>query len=63
MAHTTAPIIAVPASGPGALDGFETVCYDCGFRLRSSLRTIVEIDARKHTEYMVAKAAKEGSTR
>lgn len=55
--HTTAPVIAKAASGPGALEGFETVCYDCGLRMANTVRSNVEADARDHIAYWAAKAA------
>lgn len=44
---TQTAIAAVPASGPGALAGFESTCA-CGLVIRSSLRTIAEQDVREH---------------
>jgi hypothetical protein len=55
--HTTAPVIAHAASEPGALPGFETVCYDCGLRMSNTVRSNVEADARDHIAYWEAKAA------
>lgn len=53
--YTLSPIVAVEASGPGALAGFESRC-SCGLVLRSSLRTILEADRREHGAYHARKA-------
>jgi hypothetical protein len=50
-------IKAVTASGPGALAGFECKC-SCGMTLRSSLRTLIEQDAREHLAYHERKEAR-----
>lgn len=47
---TQTAIAAVPASGPGALAGFESTC-SCGLVMRSSLRTIIEQDVREHAAW------------
>jgi hypothetical protein len=41
------PVVLTPASGAGALPGFRVTC-SCGTILRSSLRTLVEHEARGH---------------
>jgi len=48
--HVLSPIEPKPASGPGALDGFSSVC-SCGLELSSSLESIVVADRRLHVEY------------
>jgi hypothetical protein len=48
--------VSVPASGAGALAGFECKC-SCGMVLRSSLRTILEADVAAHAAYHTRKAA------
>src|SRR5262245_58759916 len=50
------PIVATPASGPGALDGFEARC-SCGLVMRSSLRTLLEQDVADHAAYHARRAA------
>lgn len=49
--HQTA-IIAVPASGPGALPGFDILCDICGKVGRYSLQPLALEYAAKHTVYM-----------
>lgn len=39
-----------PASGPGALDGWEAAC-PCGFRYGSSLLGMAEQAAREHADW------------
>lgn len=56
MLHSLTAIAAVPASGPGALAGFESRC-SCGLVIRSSLRTIVEADVREHVAYFAKREA------
>lgn len=53
--HTTTAIVAVPASGPGALAGYEARC-SCGLTMRSSLRVSLELDVRQHDRYHEAQA-------
>jgi len=42
---------AVPASGPGALPGFEATCTKCGLVLRSSLRAALQADSISHSKW------------
>ncbi len=56
MTHTTTAIYAVPASGPGALDGFAFDC-SCGEHQSYSFRQMTEDAARSHVAYMSRKAA------
>lgn len=55
MTYTTPPIVARPATGPGALDGFESSCT-CGLVLRSSIRSILEADVAEHAAYHARQA-------
>lgn len=55
--HTPTAIEAVPASGPGALAGFESRCT-CGLVMRSSLLTIVTLDVADHLRYWEREAAR-----
>lgn len=48
---STLTVYSVPASGPGALDGFEFSCPRCGERAGYSLRTMAEAEARRHEEW------------
>lgn len=50
----TSAIVAVPASGPGALAGFEAVC-ECGLVMRSSLETIIRQDVFDHVRWHQAR--------
>jgi predicted PP-loop superfamily ATPase len=40
-----------PASGPGALDGFEHVCGRCGMSIAYSLRRMCEREAAAHAAW------------
>lgn len=51
------PIVESPASGPGALAGFETTC-SCGLVLKSSLRSLIEADAAEHADWHARQAAR-----
>lgn len=51
------PIVARPASGPGALDGFEAVC-SCGLAMRSSLRELLVHDVADHAAYHARRAVR-----
>lgn len=59
MANTnTLPVIGtvsdprpVPASGPGALPGWEASCDSCSLVIRASLRSIVQTDGIAHSRY------------
>jgi transcription initiation factor TFIIIB Brf1 subunit/transcription initiation factor TFIIB len=53
-AHT---ITATKASEPGALDGFQWVCGECGCVVRYSLRGMVEQEARSHGDWHARKRA------
>lgn len=48
--HTQTAVVAVPASGPGALAGFESVC-SCGLQMRSSLEVNVILDKAQHARW------------
>lgn len=56
MGHSQSPVVAVAASGPGALAGFESRCT-CGLVIRSAFRGMAEADVREHAAYHAAKAA------
>jgi hypothetical protein len=55
-AHRILEIVEKPASGPGALDGYEAVC-SCGHRVGSSLRGLAAQWGREHAAYMSRKAS------
>jgi hypothetical protein len=58
LTHTpvmTAPV-AIPASGPGALAGFETKCLTCGMVIRGSIVEYVRAEAAAHIRYHAEKA-------
>lgn len=57
MIHQPTAIEAVPASGPGALAGFESRCT-CGLAIRSSLLTIVQLDVQAHLRFWAPIAPK-----
>lgn len=48
--HTQSAIVAVLASGPGALSGFESRCT-CGLVLRSSLPVAAQNDVHAHAAW------------
>ena len=54
MAHSQSPLVAVPASGPGALAGFESRC-SCGLVIRSSLESIARQDVWEHARWHARK--------
>lgn len=47
---TQTAVVAVPASGPGALAGFQSVC-SCGLTIRSSLETLARQDVAEHARW------------
>lgn len=47
---TITPIQPVPASGPGALAGFEATC-SCGLVMRSSLESMIRQDVAEHARW------------
>lgn len=49
--HQFSPMVAVPATGPGALAGFEAVC-SCGFVSGSSLRVLAEAGVTAHFDWV-----------
>lgn len=51
---TISAVYPVPASGPGALDGFEFRC-SCGTVLSSSLRGMTERDQAAHAAWHARK--------
>lgn len=57
MDHTPGPVLPAPASGPGALAHFASVC-SCGFRIASTMQTNVAPEMRDHVAFMAAKARK-----
>jgi hypothetical protein len=48
--HTLSPLTAKPASGPGAIDGYQIRC-SCGEVISSSLQTLTAQWAREHVAY------------
>lgn len=58
-AHGFNPVmpVDVPASGPGALDGFQAVCH-CGWSVTYSLRSMVLSDMTAHIRYYNDRAAR-----
>ena len=50
---TSTAVVAVPASGPGALAGFEFRCEDCAEVAAFSIRSMTESHARDHVAYMI----------
>lgn len=55
-AHSTSKwtaTVAVPASGPGALAGFEAKCLNCGALYGSSMASSLTLDRAGHDRYMV----------
>ena len=52
---TQTAIVAVPASGPGALPGFESTC-SCGLVMRSSILTSAQLDVQQHAAWHTTKA-------
>ena len=54
MAHKISSPVPVPASGPGALSGFESRC-SCGMVLRSSLIQCLRNDIADHVRYFSSK--------
>jgi hypothetical protein len=54
--HTQTQIVAVPASGPGALSGFEARCT-CGLVMKSSLRSLIQADTAAHAAYHTRKGS------
>lgn len=57
MAHSTT-IVESPASEPGALDGFDIICGQCGNVGGYSLLTLTQQYARQHTDYFAKKEGK-----
>lgn len=55
MLHSPSAPAAIPASGTGALAGFESRC-GCGLVIRSIFEREVARDAADHVAYMAAKA-------
>jgi hypothetical protein len=54
MAHTITTLAPVPASGPGALAGFEWTCT-CGSVGGSSLESLARHDGAAHVRYYTKK--------
>lgn len=48
--HSLSPIVAEPATGPGALAGYSSRCT-CGLVMRSSLVSALEADRVAHRAY------------
>jgi len=48
---TTSSIRPVPATEPGALDGFSYTCPKCGLEITFSLESMVFADAKAHAEW------------
>jgi hypothetical protein len=53
--HVASQTFAAPASQPGALAHFASIC-SCGFEIRSTIRNDVARDAARHVAYMATKA-------
>lgn len=51
-AHTTTAPVAAPASQPGALAHFVSIC-SCGLEMRNTVRSNVEQDVREHLDWAV----------
>jgi hypothetical protein len=50
-AMTASSIRSVPATEPGALDGFSYTCPTCGLEITFSLESMVAADAREHAAW------------
>jgi hypothetical protein len=59
MDHVVGPTHPVPATGPGALPGFEAVCT-CGLRMRNSIRCNVDLDAQDHVDWAQRTSTRKG---
>lgn len=57
MPHTTTPVYAVEASGPGALDGWAFDC-SCGDHQSYSFQQMTEDAARNHRAFWAQRATK-----
>ena len=47
---TQTALVAVPASGPGALSGFQVTC-SCGLVIKSSMESSARLDAQDHARW------------
>ena len=52
--HTTTPTTAAPASQPGALAHFVSICT-CGLEMRNTVRSNVDQDVREHLAWAAPK--------
>lgn len=55
-AHSTGnwtAVVAVPASGPGALAGYEATCLHCSATYGSSTQSTLTLDMQDHDRFMV----------
>ena len=63
MTHAVASITEKPASGPGALDGYEAIC-SCGFSVGTSLSAWeAGYQMRRHVEFMAERSAEKKGRR